>query len=77
MREKLKFKEIENRRNMIQDDILRSTEDYKLCWAQIELLLDMAVNGDIPTGNFSDLECSVWSNMRRLLTNNDVEIRDI
>ena len=79
MRDKLTFKELKERRAMIQDDISRckKASGYDLYWPQIGLLLEMAINGDIPTGDFSDRECSVWSNMRMVLQNNNIEIRDL
>lgn len=79
MRDKLTFKELKDRRIAIQDDISRCKNEsgYDLYWPQIGLLLEMAINGDIPTGDFSDLECDVWSNMRYILRENNVEIRDL
>ena len=77
MRGKLTFQQINDRADAIKDDIFRTPEYLKICGKQVELLLDMAINGDIPNGKFGDVECSIWSTMRKVLLENEIPIRDI
>ena len=77
MRNKLTTKEMNNRADAIRDDILMSEEYMKICGSQVRLLLDMAINGDIPNGKFGDVEVCMWEIMREVLHDNDVPIRDI
>lgn len=42
----------------------------------IKTLLDMAINGKIPDGTFSDFECNVWSEMRCVLRKNNIAFND-
>ena len=77
MRDKLTCKQMNDRADAIKRDIFRTPEYLKVCGKQIELLLDMAINGDIPNGKFGDVECSIWSTMREVLHDNEIKIRDI
>lgn len=38
----------------------------------IEELLDMAIKGIVPNGEFSDLECCIWESFRHVLRNNNL-----
>ena len=77
MRNKLTTKEMNARSDAIRDDILRTEEYLKICGSQVRLLLDMAINGDIPNGKFGDVEVGMWEIMREVLHNNEMPIRDI
>lgn len=77
MRNKLTTKEMNDRSDAIRDDILMTEEYLKICGSQVRLLLDMAINGDIPNGKFGDVEVGMWEIMREVLHNNEMPIRDI
>ena len=77
MRNKLTTKEMNARSDAIRDDIFRTEEYLKICGSQVRLLLDMAINGDIPNGKFGDVEVGMWEIMREVLHNNEMPIRDI
>lgn len=77
MRNKLTTKEMNARSDAIRDDVLMTEEYLKICGSQVRLLLDMAINGDIPNGKFGDVEVGMWEIMREVLHNNEMPIRDI
>lgn len=77
MRNKLTTKEMNDRSDAIRDDVLMTEEYLKICGSQVRLLLDMAINGDIPNGKFGDVEVGMWEIMREVLHNNEMPIRDI
>ena len=71
---RMKTSEINAAADNVHELARRTPEHMKLAGPEIELLLKMALSGDVPNGKFGDVECSVWEIMRRTLRENNVEV---